>query len=430
MKKRIVLIGAGSAQFGLCTLADILQSRALEGSTIVLHDINPKTLKMVETVATKAVEEQNLRYSIEATASREEAFRKADFCVISIEAGDRFKLWEQDWKIPLKFGNKQIFGENGGPGGLFHSLRIIPPILEICGDINKICPDAFVINFSNPMSRICLAIKRKYPDLKTIGLCHEIGSMEKHLPKILKTSFSNLEIKAGGLNHFSILLEARYKNTGRDAYPEIRKRARDYFGKMHERSLVNEIFTQYGYLPITTDSHFGEYIQWAWEIADNKGIRDFFNFYKKYCAKRTQRFQKLFDGKNEDEWWKESSGERVIPIIEGIVTDSRQYELAVNIPNDGLIDNLPGDLVVEVPAIIGKNGAQGVKLGMMPKGIASLLNNQAAVQDLTAEAAINGSKRTALHALLADPQVTSYKNAAKILDKIIGIQNRFLGYLK
>ena len=146
--KRIVLIGAGSAQFGFGTLSDIFVSEVLKGSEIVLHDINPKALARVKKAADRYVADHELPFTVSATTERKEALTGADFCVISIEVGDRFTLWEQDWMIPLQYGIRQVYGENGGPGGLFHSLRIIPPILEICGDIMDLCPEAYVFNFS------------------------------------------------------------------------------------------------------------------------------------------------------------------------------------------------------------------------------------------------------------------------------------------
>ena len=141
---KIVLIGAGSAIFGLGTISDIFNSKVLEGSTIMLHDINQKALKKTKSIAEEYRSKLDCNFTIEADVDRKRALKNADFCVISIEVGNRFDLWDQDWKIPLQFGFKQIYGENGGPGGLFHSLRIIPPILEICEDVRKICPDAFV----------------------------------------------------------------------------------------------------------------------------------------------------------------------------------------------------------------------------------------------------------------------------------------------
>ncbi len=449
MTKKIVLIGAGSAQFGYDTLGDIFQSDTLKGSSLVLHDINPETLAVVEKTGAEYIKEHGLPFQVSATTSRPEALKDADFCIISIEVGDRFKLWDQDWQIPQQYGFRQVFGENGGPGGLFHSLRIIPPILEICEDIQKICPDAFVFNYSNPMSRICTTVHRKFPDLKFIGLCHEISSLRQHLPIILDTPYEELELRAGGLNHFSVLLEARYKSTGKDAYPDIKEKAPAFFEnlpdfgnvmreliaaqagstpgsepalrkgaqKWAERGLFRVLLEKFGYLPITTDSHLGEYLQWAHDVVDHKGIIDFQTYYKKWILDLEPRIDMNLT-------------ERVVPIMEGIINDAGYEEEAVNIPNKGLIAQLPEFVAVEVPAIIGKNGVEGVVLGELPKGFAGLLTNQAAVHDLTAEACITGSKDLVLQALLVDPVVDKVEAAEKMLDTMMDLQEDYLGYLK
>ncbi len=214
MKQKIVLIGAGSANFGLSTLGDLFRSPVFAGSEICLLDINPVALQRVENFGRNYLEKKNLPFVLSATTQRAEALQGATFCVNSIEVGNRFELWDQDWMIPLQFGIRQVYGENGGPGGLFHSLRIIPPILEICQDIMRICPDAWVLNFSNPMSRICTTVHRKFPELKLVGLCHEIASLPAHLPQILDTPLSNLAFRAGGLNHFSVLKSISYVDFG------------------------------------------------------------------------------------------------------------------------------------------------------------------------------------------------------------------------
>jgi alpha-galactosidase len=428
MQTRIVLIGAGSAQFGFGTLGDIFQSQVLPGSHIVLHDINPQTLAKVEAVGQQFIQEHELPYTLSATTSRPEALQGADFCVISIEVGDRFALWEQDWRIPQQYGIRQVYGENGGPGGLFHSLRIIPPILEICADVQKICPEAYVINFSNPMSRICTTVCRKYPDLRFIGLCHEIFSVPYYLPLILDTPFENLSVRAGGLNHFSVLLEATYKDTGQDAYPDIRHKVPAYLNRLlspaqadggtwTERGLFKVILEKFGYMPITTDSHFGEYIQWAYDVVDHKGILGFYHAYKRSTVSHEPTIKLRLT-------------ERVVPIVEGILTDSGHEELAVNLPNKGLIDNLPEFIVVEVPAIVDKNGVHGVPLGELPKGFAGLLYNQVAVHDMTAEAVLTGSREAALQALLVDPVVDKVEAAEQLLDTMLELQKEYLGYIK
>ncbi|NLE44458.1 MAG: alpha-glucosidase [Chloroflexi bacterium] len=437
MTNRIVLIGAGSAQFGLGTIGDICKSDVLKGSTIVLHDINAQALARVENAGRQYIEEHDLPFTLCATTSRQEALEGARFCISSIEVGDRFKLWEQDWHVPLQHGIRQVYGENGGPGGLFHSLRIIPPILAICEDVSRICPDAHVFNFSNPMSRICTTVHRKYPDLKFTGLCHEIGSLPHHLPRILDTPFENLSVTAGGLNHFSILLEVSYKGTGKDAYPDVRAKGPAYFESLPdhyrpqepsdaesqrtwlERGLFREILERFGYLPITTDSHFGEYVPWAYEVVDHRGILDFYSWYKRYCAEKQAV---ISDGPDMIE--------RVIPIIEAIVSDAHMPEMAVNVPNMGLIDCLPDWIVVEAPAVIDANGVHGVQLENYPKGVGGLLQNQVAIHDLTAEAVLTGSKEIVLQALLVDPIVWSVRAAEQTLDVILDLQKEYLGYIK
>ena len=448
MQKRIVLIGAGSAQFGYGTIGDILQSKVLEGSEIVLHDINPVTMKVVEETGRTFIAENKLPFSFSATTDRAEALKGADYVIISIEVGDRFELWEQDWSIPQQYGVQQVYGENGGPGGLFHSLRITPPILEICADVIKICPEAVVFNFSNPMSRICTTVHRAFPDLKFIGLCHEINSLEQYLPHVLGVSYDRLKVRAAGLNHFSAVLTAEYVETGADAYPDIREKAPSFFGNMPsldtvfkyfketgqwpekpedfvalkteawpERRVFQVILEKFGLLPITSDSHFGEYIQWAYDITDHKGILDFYRFYKQYLSNVQPKIELRLS-------------ERIVPIIEGILTDSGYEEPAVNIPNNGLLADLPDWIVVEVPATVDKDGVHGIPMGRLPAGFKGLLMNQVAVHDLTAEAILNKSRSAALQALLVDPIVNNYHGIEEMLDTMIEYQEKWLGYLK
>ena len=433
---KIVLIGAGSANFGLGTIGDIFKSKVLEGSTITLHDINAKALEKTKNIANKFKDELKLSFNIEATTDRKQALKGATYCIISIEIGNRFDLWDQDWKIPLQYGFKQIYGENGGPGGLFHSLRIVPVILNICEDIIKICPNAFVFNYSNPMQRICHTVTTKYPDLKFVGLCHEIASMERQLPYIMETNFSNIEIKAGGLNHLSILLEAKYKDSQKDGYPKIKKKFKSYYSKLTseyypskpggERGVFFELYKLFGYLPITTDSHLGEYIQWAYSVADHEGIMEFYENYKKRCLTfydDETHYSEFFQLHNK-------TNERIIPIIEAIIQDANIEESAVNIPNKNFINCLPDNIVVEVPGLITKSGVAGVKLNNYPANFGNLLNTQVSTIQLTTEAVINQSKDSAYLALLADPIVDNVENASKLLETMLVFQKEYLGYLK
>lgn len=436
--KKVVLIGAGSAVFGLGTINDIFQSDILEGSTIVLHDINKHALKKIADAAEKFRAENDLNFVIKPILDRKEALKDADFCVISIEVGHRFDLWDMDWKIPLQFGFKQIYGENGGPGGLFHSLRIIPPILSICQDIEKFCPNAFIFNYSNPMQRICHAVTTKFPNLKFVGLCHEIYSMEVQLPLLLNTERSNIAFKAGGLNHLSILVEAQYKDTGKDAYPIIHQKFDEFYSKYQniydnyhhskpggERGVFFEIYKKYGFLPITVDSHLGEYLSWGHSVADHDGINEFYTNYRKKCMSFSDiesEYSKFFN-------LQKRSHERIVAILEAIIDNENSEEAAVNIPNKSHIKDLPSDIVVEVPAKIDASGVKGIDLTRYPRAFCSLLSSQVGCIRMTTEAILNQSKSDAYHALLADPVVDDAKAAEKLLNTMLELQSDYLGYL-
>ncbi len=454
---KITLFGAGSAQFGYGTLGDIFQSTILAGTEIALMDINSTSLKKVKTNAEAFIEQNKLPYTVTATTSSEEALENADFVIISIEVGNRFELWDMDWKIPQEFGIHQVYGENGGPGGMFHALRIIPPILDICSGIDKICPKATVFCYSNPMTAIVTTVLRKYPNMKFIGMCHEIASLERYLPSILGTEFSNLKLRSAGLNHFSILLEASYIDTGKDAYNDIRTKAPGFFknepgysdilaytketGTLPEtegsvkrfltdnmdryrinrdwkdRTLFMEILNKFNYLPITSDSHLGEYIGWAWETADLQGILDFYSFYRYSLSTRKPIIELKLH-------------ERVVPVMEGIITDSGYEEVAVNILNKGFIPGLPDWVAVEVPATIHASGVKGIPFNNYPKGFESLLRNYTGVYDLTAEAVLTGKKEYIIQALLVNPVVNNIKRLEEMVNMMLTQQKEWLEYIK
>ncbi len=451
---KIVLVGAASAQFGLGMLGDFFQSEKLYGSEIVLVDINATGLKSVQEKADRFLAANPLPFTVWSTTDRAQALKECDAVVIAIEVGDRFALWSEDWTVAQQWGIKQIYGENGGPGGLFHALRITPPILEICADVARFSPNAWVFNFSNPMTAITTTVKRAFPELNFVGLCHEVASLERYLPLILDTPFENLVLRSGGLNHFSVLLSAHYRDSGLDAYPDILAKAPAFFEiepgysdilahykasgvlprtegatnrsnlgidrsakKWADRTLFRRFLETYKLLPITGDSHIGEYIQWAWQVADHKGIKDFFELYPAMLS----RERPTIELKQE---------ERLVLILEGLMSSEPYEEPAVNILNSNLIADLPSSIAVEVPAMISKDGIVGVPLTDYPKGFLALLRNYCGVYDLTAEAILTGKKEYVIQALLANPIVDIHDGLDELVDLMIERQIRWLGYLQ
>ncbi|MGQ4873155.1 MAG: hypothetical protein ACP6IY_03690 [Promethearchaeia archaeon] len=459
--KRIVLVGAGSTSFGPSMFTDLFLSKKLDGSTIVLHDIDGEKLEMIYELVLKENEKFGNKYNIERYTDRKKAFKDADFIISSIEIGDRFKLWWQDYEIPRKHGSTQILGECGGPGGSFHAFRIIPSIIEIVKDAEKICPNAFFINFSNPMARVCLAIKRSVENLKFIGLCHQIGFMDKHIPRMfydkfyndnfeslnikekvkrLKEIHSNIRMHAAGLNHFAFLIGLKNLKTGEDLMPEFNKRAMDYFKKHEDRfefsTLTFEVYKRFGWFPYVGDNHLGEYLQFGEEFTETRDMIDWIERAdqggKAIYDRVTRYYKRLKKGRYTRKGLLPNTptGERAIPIIEEIIEDQNAYETAVNIPNDGIIENLPQDLIVEVSVKVDADGVHGVKIGKLPKNIAAILRIEASVQDVCVEAILKKSKELAITALAIDPNVGSFEKAEAMFNEMRELQPEYLGYFK
>ncbi|MFX0058281.1 MAG: hypothetical protein ACFE8J_08285, partial [Candidatus Heimdallarchaeota archaeon] len=360
MNKKIVLVGAGSTSFGPPTLTDLFHSDLLEGSSIVLHDIDKKNLKIIYELVSAENDNLNKKFEIDYTTNRAKAFKNADFIISSIEVGDRFKLWRQDYEIPRMFGSTQVLGECGGPGGTFHAFRIIPQVVDIVKDVEKVCPKAFFINFSNPMARVCLAVKRVAPSLNFVGLCHEVAGMEAHLVHMFKKKLEHLKLTVGGLNHFAFLLGLEDRAMGKDLMPEFNLRVMDYFKENEHRfdfsTLTFEIYKRFGWFCYGGDNHVGEYLQFAEEFTKSKDMIDWINRTEKLGRKIYQKTMKYYNRLREGKFpekgmlRKENSGERAIPIIESIIEDKNSYESAVNVPNNGIIENLPQDLIIECSA--------------------------------------------------------------------------------
>jgi alpha-galactosidase len=453
---KIVLIGAGSAQFGYGMLEDIAQSSILAGAEIALLDINGQAVDQVRKRAQDFVDQQQLLFTVTAGTDRKSALRGADFVIISIEVGNRFELWDQDWFIPLQYGIHQVYGENGGAGGTFHALRIIPPILDITDDIMRYCPEAPTFCYSNPMTPITMAVKRRHPELRFIGMCHEIASLKRYLPVLMDTPLENISFRAAGLNHFSVLLEVSYRDSGLDAYPLVMQKAYELFERepgfsdilsFHRRTGVSlktegavERFTQevpksskpwadrwlfkkimdhFSLLPITWDSHIGEYMPWAYDGSDLQGIYDFYTFYRYTLAQEAPELKLKRNGFHE----------RAVPMIEAFLEDSGLEEAAVNMLNDGLIPDLPAWLAVEVPAYVRKSGLEGIAFPDYPKGFGSLLRNYAGVYDLTVDAVLNASRDLVIQALLVNPVIDKVERIPELVDMMIDRQKRWLGYL-
>jgi len=253
---KIALIGAAGMSFGPVTVYDTIMSEKARGATLILMDINKKRLEICYKAAARLNEDAGSPVRIEKTTDIAKALDGAKFVLTSVE-NERFKYWKQDYTIPKKYGSSQIMGENGGPGGLFHSLRSVKLILSICADIEKYAPDAFVINLTNPMSRVCLAINR-YTKLRNVGLCHELHGGIERVANALFTPVEDVEGEASGINHFTFFYKLVNNKTGEDLYQKIHEHMTAF--PLYWGTIVARLYKDYGLLATSTDSHVAEYI--------------------------------------------------------------------------------------------------------------------------------------------------------------------------
>lgn len=450
---KIVMIGAGSAIFGLGALARILQSKRLRGSELALVDINEAGLKTMTTLAEKMNRAWDSGMTITSTVDREEVLSGADFVIVSIQVGEREKVWEMDWEIPLRHGVRQPYAENGGPGAFAHTARNLPRILDIARDVERLCPDAWYINLTNPLIRLTYAV-RKYTNVKVLGLCHQLlwgyamatavladrwgieipehfhvhtdaDNMPSFIP-VAMAGIKHLDIKAAGINHFSWVYDIRDKQTGENLYPLLRERWLRHMRKDFE-PLSREMFEIFGLMPTAGDSHMCEYLSYTHDLSTKPWEKyqlrlQSWEGNRRRRGERWKIAQDIVDGNISVDELKNLTRfaileEPVPEIIEAITFDDNYYNGQLNIPNNGgLIPNLPTDAIVEVPGIISGAGIQGLGCPPLPDGIAELCRRELARSALVVEAAAKGDYDLSLQALLLDPMITDIDSARAILN--------------
>ena len=420
---KIVIIGAASSTFGPKVLRDIAHFADLKGSTLSLVDTDPQALETYSQVACQVNEAAGAQLRIEATTDRREALAQADFVITSF-AIRRNELWKQDWKIPARYGIRQVTGENGGPAGLFHTLRNTPILLEICRDMEELCPDALLLNCTNPESRLCFAASR-YTKIKVIGLCHGVMITLPKIASLLNLELDNLDITAAGINHFTWIVDLRRRDTAEDIYPLFRNKLAE--ASSDYMPLSQAMLHAFGLFPCPDDHHIAEYLPYGWELSERK--RPHFAARVRSREARLARWLRQRRGEEPlDEYLHGRSWADTLafPIIDGIVNDRGNWLEAVNVVNEGHVANLPAEAIVEVPALIDRHGVHGIHVGELPQGIAALCRREIAIGELAVEAAITGDRGLALQALLLDPVVHSVEAAKKVLDEILQLQADYL----
>jgi alpha-galactosidase len=425
---KIVVIGAGSQSFGARQIADIMLASELRGRSVTLSlvDTDGRALNVMLQLAQRIKAHTRSNVSIEAVTDRREGLGGADYVITSV-ARKRYQLWEQDFRVPLAYGFRHCEGENGGPGAVFHALRSFELIMPICRDIEELCPDALVLNFTNPEARVLHAICH-LTRVKAIGLCHGVFGAFGAVSRYLGRPAEHFEIISAGMNHFYCVLKVRDRVTGKDYLPELlQKVAAD--DSPETPPLFKKIAEVFGIFTFPSDGHIGEYLSYGTEFWGIKWIHG--QEMRRVPLQEEPQpspIEEYATGKQPlDNQILGSSGELAVPIICDIELDRGAFRPAVNVLNsEGYIENLPRDGVIEVPARADAKGVHPLHVGPLPEPWAAYIRTQFSIISLVTEAYRTRSKKLLLQALLLDPNVNSITAASKMLDEMLDLQRDYL----
>lgn len=479
---KIVLVGAGSREFGPASIRDLLLSDALceRGLDIVLMDLDASELPRMKGYAEAVAERLGRSPRLSVTTRLADALPGADAVVMAIEL-DRYFYWAQDFHIPRTFGFPQIYGENGGPGGLFHALRNMGPCVDVARAMERHCPDAWLLNYTNPLTKLCEAQSR-LTDVRVVGLCHGVFHGIEQMARILGVPTGQLDARASGINHFTWFESVRDRETGEDLYPRLKEREREahLLHDWDEIALSRILFRVFGRFPSPGANHIGEYLGWAQEFLGSSVVQFFYDpvegapwetgevptwIYnladhptdmpafpggpvprmkptrEQRAAAAEARAARAKGGSGTDTSPGNGSatagglefpgpltpsGELAVPLLEGILCGVDTYLDAVNIPNQGHVPGLPDGAVVEVPARVDASGLHPRKMQRLPEGILSLLRTQTSIHQLLVDGFDRGSRGTLLQALMLDPTTHSYRAAVNLINEMFRVQGEVL----
>ncbi|MGM7774569.1 alpha-glucosidase/alpha-galactosidase [Arthrobacter sp. KNU-44] len=400
----ITFIGAGSVVFTRQLIADILGFKELMDVTLALHDVNNERLTVAEGIARQVSDRLGARANIVATLDRREALEGADFVINMVQIGG-IEATKKDLEIPPRYGLKQTIGDTTGAGGVFRALRTFPFLTGLTGDISEVCPDAWLLNYTNPMAMNVWWASVVAPQIKTVGLCHSVYWTVHGLCELVGVPMEETRYRSAGVNHQAWLLE--WEHQGRDLYPLLREKiAAD---PELERRVRVEIFRRIGFYPTETSEHSSEYLPWF--LRSNEQIERYRLRPQEYVAiskgnvlEFEQIKHSLAAGRPLE--LSSSATEYAPQLIHSMVTDTERV-LYANVVNDGLIDNLPAGAVVEVPATVNAAGLKPHGAGSLPVQCAALNRPYVSVAELTVEAARTGNPLLIRQALLMDPNTSS-----------------------
>lgn len=407
---KITFMGAGSTVFAKNVLGDSMLSEALHEIEINLYDINAERLKESEIMLNSINQNCNQsKAKISAflgVENRKKALQGASYVVNAIQVGGYDPCTITDFEIAKKHGLRQTIADTLGIGGIFRALRTIPVMFDFAKDMEDVCPDAWFLNYTNPMSMLTGAMLR-YTPIKTVGLCHSVQVCAKTILESVKMPTDNVEFKIAGINHMGWLLEI--KRNGEDLYPEIKRRASEISEK-HGDMVRHEIMKQFGYYVTESSEHNSEYMPY-WIKDKYPELIDRFNIpldeYPRRCISQIENWNKQKDELvHNKSLTHERTHEYASYIIEAMETNI-PYKIGGNVLNTGLITNLPSEACVEVPCLVDAGGITPCYVGSLPQQLAALNRTNINVHLLTIEAAVTKKKENIYYAAMLDPHTSS-----------------------
>ena len=404
---KIAFIGAGSTVFARKLIGDILSYPELAGCRVSLFDIDRERLATTETVAHRVAATLGARPVVEATTDRARALDGADYAITMIQVGGYRPCTVTDFAVPKRHGLEQTIGDTLGIGGIMRALRTIPVLLEMCRDMERLCPDVLHLNYSNPMAMNCWAIARA-SSIRTVGLCHSVPHTAAQLAADLSLPAAEIDYLVAGINHMAFYL--KFEHQGRDLYPRLHRLAAE--GPVPEGNRVRyEMLRRLGWFVTESSEHFAEYVPWFIkrgrpDLIERLGIP--LDEYPRRCERQIAEWDELRRRlEDPDEPVAvERSAEYGSAIVHAAHT-GMPARIYGNVPNHGLIDNLPPDCVVEVPCLVDRNGVQPVRIGAIPPQLAALMQTNINVQALAVEAVLTGRREHVYHAAMLDPHTAA-----------------------
>ncbi|MBQ7898125.1 MAG: alpha-galactosidase [Clostridia bacterium] len=439
--KKFAFIGGGSFGFTRKLVKDILTFPAFKDAEIALMDINEERLEYIRIACEKIVRAGNYPAKITATTDRVEALKGADGVVCTILSGD-VDIWKNDILIPKKYGIDLNVGDTRGPSGIFRALRTIPVMLDICADIEKYCPDAVFLNYTNPMAMLCRAMQEKFPNLKITGLCHSVQGTARMLAGWVGADPKDVTYTCAGVNHQAFYLDLKWN--GKDMYPLIEEALKKP-EIANEEKVRSNMFRHLGYYPTESSGHNSEYVAWYRKRADlidkfctdgtgwNPGKHSYIlDYYIEMKDKWRDQIKEHLD-KPDSEIELERGEEYAAYIFNAMFGDNTIFKFNGNVRNFGLIDNLPEGCCVEVPVVASKDSLEAIAVGSLPEQLAVLVNTTARCEELAVEAALEGDKRKVFWACAFDPltsAVLTLDEIEEMVNEMLEINKEFLPWYK